>query len=119
MRIKPEDVSASVIETISRALHDTFDEVMIDGVSHKIGVGSNGCRYLIYGGVMFMEQNKRKASPFAALARRGYQIVWGMFPSSWMYIRDHVRRNPREDRLLSEKFKQETQEAEKLIAKWL
>ena len=87
--------------TIHHALHDSnTTTVTINGTTFEIQVYHNGCRFVDYprpyvkengtpsGAIRFMEQNKKKASGYAELARSGNEITWGIRPNSynWMYV---------------------------------
>lgn len=76
-------------EKIHQAIHDpeknTFE---IAGKVYPIEVHPNGCRFVEYEGVQFMEQNKSKNSAFAKQAREGKRITWGIRSGNWIYIDD-------------------------------
>ena len=56
----------------------------------KLSIASNGCRYLVYKGITFMEQNKNKASKYAVLVRHGYKITWGIRTGNWILILENL-----------------------------
>lgn len=67
------------IKQLHEAIHNGSKEVLIDGVRYPVLIyPSNGCRYIDFEGVSFMEQNKAKNSRYAVLARRGHKITWGI-----------------------------------------
>ena len=71
---------------IHEALHDKSqkkeigeEEIKIREKTLPIQVSSkNGCRYLFYNQVMFMEQNKATGTLFAQQALDGDKITWGI-----------------------------------------
>lgn len=82
----------STWDAIHNALHDhNIVELMIGDIGYDISVHHNGCRFLSYQGIQFMEQNKNKIlSPYAQLAREGHKITWGIrgAPEPWIFIKD-------------------------------
>jgi hypothetical protein len=77
-----------VYDEIHEALHDRqIKALIIDGIRYPIKTSTqNGCRYLEYTGIKFMEQNPNKKSSFAARARNGEKITWGIQPGEWLLI---------------------------------
>lgn len=78
---------------IHNALHDGREVVPINSTLLTISRNGSGCRYCIYDGYMFMEQNKRKPSKWAERARNGENITWGIphYPDrtgSWILVTD-------------------------------
>jgi hypothetical protein len=117
--MKAEDMSAGIIRKISEFLYSDEHQVEIDGEIFAVKIASNGCRYIKYHGITFMEQNQNKTSAYAYLARHGYKIVWGMFPNKWMYIRDHVQRSPAKDKEIHEGILAEERRVNELINRWM
>jgi len=85
-----------MIEAIHRAIHKTgvFEGgqviLAIDGQELPIRVSANGCRFINYMGITFMEQNKNKNSVYAKRARAGEHITWGIRINNWLFITDHA-----------------------------
>lgn len=83
-----------VYRAIHNALHDkSIGALNIGGVIYKINIASNGCRKLVYNGLVFMEQNKdkmhgTKLSDWAQEARNGRKITWIQQPGRWQVITD-------------------------------
>lgn len=73
---------------IHQVLHDTaFNAVDIGGTQYPVQLSrSNGCRYIDYDGIRFMEQNKTKNSTDAKRAREGAKITWGIKDGKWLRI---------------------------------
>ena len=101
------EISAGVIDMISRAIHSNVDSVAIEGRDYPVKKARNGCRVIEYENVTFMAQNAEKTSAFAALAKQGHKIVWGIKRGTWIYIRDHMVRNQKEDREMKEQIDKE------------
>jgi hypothetical protein len=117
--MKARDLGAEIIQKISMSLHSKDESCTIGKSVMPIKVAGNRCRYLKCEGVTFMVQNPMKQTDFAKLARRGYKIVWGMFPGKWMYIRDHVQRDPVKDKELCKGIIAEEKQIEEHISRWL
>lgn len=80
-----------VCAQIHKALHTSYEEsVTINGIVYPKNMYKNGCAYIDYGIVRFMQQNKAKSSKYADRARAGYQITWGMRPGSWIYMESEI-----------------------------
>jgi hypothetical protein len=91
------------IMDIHAAIHDKSKKsVAIGDKIYQVRNGTNGCRYLDYLGVRFMEQSKTKTSVYAEQARMGAKITWGMNPGTWIRIHENSIFN---DRLLSQVLK--------------
>lgn len=67
-------------QRIAVALSDiNYDGLELNGQFYPIRKNSqNGCRYLHYNGYCFMEQNKKKSTRWAEMARNGERIVWAI-----------------------------------------
>ena len=53
----------------------------------EIKLGKNGCKYIIYEDIMFMEQSTYKESKYAQRARNGEKITWGIVKNGpWILI---------------------------------
>lgn len=82
-----EPVNEMLCGQIHTAIHTSYlNEVTINGQVYPIQTYKNGCRFVEYGGITFMEQNINKSSKYAAKARAGYHITWGMRPGDWIYM---------------------------------
>lgn len=92
--VTPEQTGAineMIMAQIHMALHTSYvDGITIDGVMHHKMTYKNGCRYIDYAGIRFMQQNKAKASKYAMKAQQGYQITWGMRPGDWVYMESEM-----------------------------
>lgn len=78
---------------IHRALHNPEVIELLDnsGGRYPVRRAPNGCRYIDYEGMIFMEQNKNKPSAHAEAARNGAHITWGLTkPERWIYIDDPI-----------------------------
>lgn len=94
--------------TIHEALHDTKrksrakeseneEEIKIGEKTIPIQVSpKNGCRYLFYNKIMFMEQNNATGSSFAKQALNGDKITWGIRSHKpWLLaVNSKVLKNP-------------------------
>lgn len=84
MEIKPQWIK------IHKALHNCSSDkgVIIDMQLYPITIARNGCRTVVHGKIVWMEQNQYKNSAYAARARAGEKITWGI-PSDgspWILI---------------------------------
>lgn len=76
------------IKAIHNAIHDMRAKyVELHGKRYSIlnSVG-NGCRYIEYQGIKYMEQNPNKESKWADRVRMGDLITWGIRPGKWLLI---------------------------------
>lgn len=48
----------------------------------------NGLKQISYGGILFMEQNTKKASIYTNLVKQGHKITWGIRKGNWIRIMD-------------------------------
>lgn len=81
----PEEMEKVII--IHNAIHNPYaHDVVLDGKIYSINHYYNGCRYVDYDGVRFMEQNPAKNSRYATRARMGDAITWGMKQPNWICI---------------------------------
>lgn len=85
-------INEMICAQIHVALHNSFEEsVTINGVVYPKFVYKNGCPYIDYGNVRFITQNKQKSSKYAARARAGTRITWGMQPvGDWIYCESEI-----------------------------
>lgn len=83
-----------IIKAIHNAIHNDLTGVDIDGVFYEVKVNkSNDCKYIEFANRRFMEQNKRKGTLPAKMARNGSKITWGIPNSTnpsnvWIYCLD-------------------------------
>lgn len=76
---------------IHRAIHSPEVIALQDGgTNYPVRKAPNGCRFIDYEGTVFMEQNKNKTNAYAAAARAGKHITWGIQHGSWIYIDDEI-----------------------------
>lgn len=84
-----KDSENPVYRTIHDAIHSGKSEVVIDGKSYPVKENpNNGCKFVIYDGISFMEQNKHKSSKYAQAARDGKKITWGIKSGGWILLQD-------------------------------
>ncbi len=75
--------------SIHKALHSpNVNSLVLRGRLYRIYVSkNNGCRYLVFDKIMFMEQNQAKATKYAEKAREGVKITWGIMEGSdWILM---------------------------------
>lgn len=89
-----ETVDPMIALLIDKSIHSSAPTLILpdeNNALHRyiVSTGSNGCRQVTYNGIIFMEQNKHKASEYATLAKKGHKITWGIRQSKpWIYILD-------------------------------
>lgn len=82
-----------------RVIHDilhnpAYGSMSINLVNYPVKVHTNGCRYIDYDNIRFIQQNPDKKNSlgkltkYAEMARKGYKITWGMRPGDWINITD-------------------------------
>ena len=77
------------IRLIHEALHDNDPVVLDYGKVYTPKKHSNGCRYIDYKNVRFIQQNpNKKDSIFAEKAKNGERITWGIRTGNWIFIND-------------------------------
>lgn len=91
------DAAKARLEAVCRAAHRVIHDksastVLLDGTEYPVYYSANGCRYMDYKDIKFMEQNKEKQSVYASQAREGKRITWGIRFGTWIYIDDDVVR---------------------------
>lgn len=81
----------SIARMAHKAIHDpNVKSLNVDGVDYPVYWSGNGCRYIDYKDIKFMEQDKKKDTATGILAREGMRITWGIRFGSWIYIDDDV-----------------------------
>lgn len=81
----PQEKETAVL--IHNAIHNPkAKEVVIDGHYYPILRGDNGCRYVEWNNIKWMEQNPAKNSQWATRCRMGDEITWGIVPGNWILI---------------------------------
>lgn len=94
-RKQAEESLKLLCETAHYVIHSKKEEggmkvLKVDGIEYPVTYAANGCRQIKYGQQMlFMEQNKQKASRYAEEARNGKRITWCIRPEGWIYIDDN------------------------------
>lgn len=84
-------INEMLMAQIHIALHISYaDGITINGVLYPKMEYKNGCKYIDYAGIRFMQQNKAKSSKYAMRAQMGYQITWGMRPGDWIYMESEI-----------------------------
>jgi hypothetical protein len=94
MRLPPKDI-ISKAQLAHEAIHNpsaTYAD--IDGLKYPIIKHRNGCRCVVLGGYIVIEQNKNKESAYARRAKSGEHLSWIM-PSdpnvAWQLIENHSK----------------------------
>lgn len=55
----------------------------------EIMKAEGGLKYMNYQNITFMEQNKKKDSLYAHMARQGKKITWGIQKGTWIKVVDN------------------------------
>ena len=77
---------------IYNAMFDDDDLVKVNGVEYRIELTPRAkVRRVMIGGLSFLEQNPKKSSKWAVMAREGHKIMWVMKGRSYIaQVRDDV-----------------------------
>lgn len=79
-----EVLTDSEFINLNKYLHDpTLRQLRFRGTVLDIKVNSTGLRYVLINGVKYIQQNPNTNSDFAAQARQGHKITWGIKPRKW------------------------------------
>lgn len=85
-------ISEETIKAIHFAIHGFDEYAFINGKRYDINIYKNGCRYMDYDNIRFMEQNMSKSSIYAKKARSGALITWGMRGDApWIYVESEAK----------------------------
>lgn len=89
-------IEERILLQIDDAIHSSVEDVTIGDMTIPISKAHNGCRYVDYAGVRFMEQNKEKPTIYGARAKAGWKITWGIRSNGPWYLisQGKVERNP-------------------------
>ena len=81
-------LNEGIYKRIHTVIHSKEANIEINGIKYPKLMANNGCRYIDYHDVKFMEQNHNTSSLWAKQAKNGRKITWGIRQGAWILIVD-------------------------------